>query len=63
MYVNSTLIAMAVVISSVLGTLPVQAQGRVTNEGQRLHRLCDGGDKERCLRSFRDDVQRESRSS
>src|SRR5262249_35553983 len=29
----------------VLGSLPVQAQDRVTSEGQRLHQLCNGGDK------------------
>ena len=49
MYVKSTLIAVTVIISSV-GSLPVQAQDRVTSEGQRLHQLCNGGDKGACIR-------------
>jgi hypothetical protein len=52
MHVKSTLISAAIIISSttVLGSLPVQAQDRVTSEGQRLHQLCDGGDKGACVR-------------
>ena len=52
MYVKSTLIAVAVIISNVivLGSVPVQAQDRVTSEGQRLHQLCNGGDKGACVR-------------
>jgi hypothetical protein len=49
MYVKSTLIAVTAIISSV-GSLPVQAQDRVTSEGQRLHQLCNGGDKGACIR-------------
>ena len=51
MYVKSTLIAVAAIISSVmvLGSLPVQAQDRVISEGRRLHQLCDGGDKRACV--------------
>jgi hypothetical protein len=45
MYVKSTLISAAIIICSaaVIGSVPVQAQDRVSSEGQRLHRLCDGG--------------------
>ena len=52
MYVKSTLISVAIIISgaTVLGSVPVQAQDRVSSEGQRLHRLCDGGDKRACVR-------------
>ena len=51
MHVKSTLIAGAIIISSatVIG-VPVQAQDRVSSEGQRLHRLCDEGDKRACVR-------------
>ena len=52
MYVKSRLISAAIIISSaaVLGSVPVQAQDRVSSEGQRLHRLCDDGDKRACVR-------------
>jgi hypothetical protein len=52
MHVKSTLIAGAIIISSatVIGGVPVQAQDRVSSEGQRLHRLCDDGDKRACVR-------------
>jgi hypothetical protein len=52
MHVKSTLISAAIIISSttVLGSVLVQAQDRVTSEGQRLHQLCDGGDKRACVR-------------
>ena len=49
MDVKLTLIAVAATISSV-GSLPVQAQDRVTSEGQRLHKLCSDGDKGACIR-------------
>ena len=41
MHVKSTLISAAIIISgaTVLGSVPVQAQDRVSSEGQRLHRL------------------------
>ena len=52
MYVKSRLISAAIIISSaaVVGSVPVQAQDRVSSEGQRLHRLCDDGDKRACVR-------------
>ena len=51
MYVK-WLISAAIIISSaaVVGSVPVQAQDRVSSEGQRLHRLCDDGDKRACVR-------------
>jgi hypothetical protein len=52
MRVKTTLISAAIVISSavVLGSVPAPAQDRVTSEGQRLHKLCEGGDKRACVR-------------
>lgn len=52
MRVKKTLISAAIVVSSaaVLGSVPAPAQDRVTSEGQRLHKLCEGGDKRACVR-------------
>ena len=52
MYIKSRLSSAAIIISSatVIGGAPVQAQDRVSSEGQRLHRLCDDGDKRACVR-------------
>ena len=52
MHVKSRLIAAAIIISSaaMLSSVPAQAQDRVSSEGQRLHRLCDDGDKRACVR-------------
>ena len=36
--------------AAVLGSVPVQAQDRVSSEGKRLHQLCEGGDKRACVR-------------
>jgi hypothetical protein len=53
MYVKSRLVFAAIIISciTVLGSAPVQAQDRVSSEGQRLHRLCDSGDKRACVQA------------
>src|SRR6516164_776469 len=52
MNVKSRLISVAITISSatVLVSAHGQAQDRVSSEGQRLHRLCDEGDKRACVR-------------
>jgi hypothetical protein len=52
MHVKSMLISAAVIISSatLLGSVPAQAQDRPTKEGERLHQLCEGGDRRACVR-------------
>jgi hypothetical protein len=52
MRAKSTLIAMAIIISSaaMLGSAPVAAQERPVKEGQRLRQLCNGGDQRACVR-------------
>ena len=52
MYDKSRLISAAIIISSAtaIGGVPAQAQDRVSSEGQRLHRLCNDGDKRACVR-------------
>ena len=50
MHVKSMLISAAVIISGALGSVPAQAQDRPTKEGERLHQLCEGGDRRACVR-------------
>src|SRR4029077_18150139 len=52
MHVKSMLISAAVIISgaTLLGSVPAQAQDRPMKEGERLHQLCEGGDRRACVR-------------
>src|SRR5690242_6782941 len=52
MHVKSMLVSAGAIISTatMLGSAPVQAQDRPISEGVRLHQLCEGGDRQACVR-------------